>query len=75
MKKIKIAQLGIGHNHGSAKMDTLRKYPDLFEIVGVSETSPVWREKRQNLKTYEGIPFLEEEYSKIIDSEKLISDF
>ena len=61
MKKIKIAQLGIGHNHGSAKMDTLRKYPDLFEIVGVSETSPEWRKKRQNLDTYKGIPFMEEE--------------
>ena len=27
MKKIKIGQIGIGHNHGSAKMMAVRKFP------------------------------------------------
>ena len=34
MKKIRIAQIGIGHDHATAAIDTLRKLPELFEIVG-----------------------------------------
>lgn len=34
MKKIKIGQIGIGHNHGESKMKAVRKFPELFEIVG-----------------------------------------
>lgn len=61
MKRIKIAQIGIGHNHGSEKMLSLRRFPELFEVVGVSERSAEWRQKRQNLEAYQGIPFVEEE--------------
>ena len=38
---IKIAQLGIGHNHGDATMDTLRRFPEYFEVMGVAEDDPV----------------------------------
>ena len=31
-KKIKIAQIGIGHNHGADKMLALRELPDYFEV-------------------------------------------
>ena len=34
---IKIGQIGIGHNHGEAKMLTVRKFPELFEVVGFAE--------------------------------------
>lgn len=34
MKKIKVGQIGIGHNHGEAKMLSVRKFPELFDIVG-----------------------------------------
>ena len=37
MKKIKLGQIGIGHNHGAEKMRTARKFPELFEIVGYAE--------------------------------------
>ena len=39
-KKIKIGQIGIGHNHGSAKMAAVRKFPELFEVVGYAEENP-----------------------------------
>lgn len=61
MSRIKIGQIGIGHNHGSAKMAALRNLPELFEIVGVAESDPVWREKRSGLSAYAGLPFLSEE--------------
>ncbi len=58
MKKIKVGQIGIGHNHGSAKMDAVRKFPELFEIIGYAEENERWIEKRGSLEAYEGIPRL-----------------
>ena len=56
MKKIKIGQIGIGHNHGEAKMQAVRKFPELFEIVGFAEENERWIEKRGANKGYEGLP-------------------
>ena len=56
MKKIKLGQIGIGHNHGEAKMKAARKFPELFEIVGYAEENPRWIEKRAELAGYEGLP-------------------
>ena len=58
MKKIKIGQIGIGHNHGEAKMLAVRKFPELFEVVGYAEENECWVEKRGNNKGYEGLPRL-----------------
>ncbi|MBE6689866.1 MAG: Gfo/Idh/MocA family oxidoreductase [Ruminococcaceae bacterium] len=55
MKKIKLGQIGIGHNHGEPKMRAARKFPELFEIVGYAEENPHWIEKRQELRGYEGL--------------------
>ena len=52
---IKIGQIGIGHNHGAAKMQTIRKFPELFEVVGFSPESDQWFDKRGNLPTYQGL--------------------
>ena len=58
MNKIKIGQIGIGHNHGQEKIVTVRKFPELFEVVGYAEENERWIEKRGHLKGYEGIPRL-----------------
>lgn len=42
MKKLKIGQIGIGHNHGEAKMLAVRKFPKLFEVVGYAEENEEW---------------------------------
>ncbi len=55
MKKIKIGQIGIGHNHGEAKMLAVRKFPELFEVVGYAEESDEWVEKRGGLGGYAGL--------------------
>ena len=52
---IKIGQIGMGHNHGAAKLQTLRKFPELFEIVGYAPESEQWLEKRGHLPAYEGL--------------------
>ena len=56
--KIKIGQIGIGHNHGESKMKAVRKFPDLFEVIGYAEENERWVEKRGNNKGYEGLPRL-----------------
>ncbi len=55
MNKIRIGQIGIGHNHGEAKMLAVRKFPELFEVVGYAEENERWIEKRGNSKGYEGL--------------------
>ena len=58
MKRIKIGQIGIGHNHGHAKMLAARKFPELFEIVGYAEENERWIEKRGENAGYIDIPRL-----------------
>jgi predicted dehydrogenase len=60
-KRIKIAQIGIGHNHAEGNMQALRKLPEIFEIVGVVEDDPEWKRQRGGLKAYEGLTWLSEE--------------
>lgn len=52
---LKIGQIGIGHNHGEAKMLAVRKFPELFEVVGFAEENEEWIKKRGHLKGYEGL--------------------
>ncbi len=52
---IKIGQIGIGHNHGEAKMKTVRKFPELFEVVGYAEENEEWIEQRGNSEGYRGL--------------------
>lgn len=55
MKKIKIGQIGIGHNHGEAKMLAVRKFPELFEVVGYAEENEEWISRRGDLNGYDGL--------------------
>lgn len=35
MKKLKVIQVGVGHDHASGAMSTLKSLPDMFEIAGL----------------------------------------
>ncbi len=63
MKKIKIGQIGVCHEHASGKINTLRKMPDIFEIVGVVDDrdSVTPRFAGSNLEPYDGLKFMTEE--------------
>jgi Predicted dehydrogenases and related proteins len=61
IKKIKIGQIGIGHNHGEAKMQTVRKFSSIFEVVGVAEPDEEWLKKRKTLPCYADLPFMSTE--------------
>ncbi len=55
MKKIKIGQLGIGHNHADGHMLGMRNNPECFDIVGYAEPDEEWVRKRGRLECYDGI--------------------
>lgn len=62
MKKIKIGQIGIGHNHGAAKAADCKRLPELFEFVGV--VAPDVDEayfSRKELDVYKDVKFMTEE--------------
>ncbi len=56
MSKLRIGQIGIGHNHGADKMLTARKFPELYEVIGIAEPDESWILKRGDLPAYEGLP-------------------
>lgn len=64
MEKIKIAQIGVCHEHASGKITALRRLPELFEIVGVVDdnaTSTTPKFSGKNLQPYEGLKWMTEE--------------
>ena len=57
MKKIKIGQIGIGHNH-SNKLISIKKHPELFELIGYSEDNEAWVERRGSNNVFGDVPRL-----------------
>jgi predicted dehydrogenase len=58
-KPIKIGQIGTGNQH-AYKMSTLRKLPDLFEVVGFVEDDPKLREKALKSDAFKGLKVMSE---------------
>lgn len=58
---IRIGQIGIGHNHAEEKMRTVRKFPELFDVVGFAEENDEWIAKRGGLAGYQGLERLSAE--------------
>lgn len=72
-ERIKVGQIGIGHNHGAAKMESFLKLKDDYEVVGVVEPDAKWREKRKNEKAYKGLAWMTEEQLFAVPGLKLVS--
>ncbi len=56
MKKLRVGQIGIGHNHGQGKMMAVQKFPELFEVIGYAEEDENWIASRGNLPCYRDLP-------------------
>jgi predicted dehydrogenase len=62
MNRIKIGQIGIGHEHASGKMAALRQLPEFYEVVGISEEKDTeWRHSQRTHKAYDGLKWMTEE--------------
>ena len=60
-QRIKIGQIGTGHEHASGKMSTFRKLSDHYEVVGIVEPDPELRKRRQGHAAYRGLTWMTEE--------------
>ena len=61
MKKIRIAQIGVCHEHAAGKINTLKRLPEYFEIAGVVDDNSFSRTPKLaggDLTPYAGLKFL-----------------
>jgi Predicted dehydrogenases and related proteins len=57
MKRIKIGQLGVGHMH-AYKMRALRRYPEIFDIVGIAEDDAGMKAAYGGHSAYQGLRWM-----------------
>lgn len=62
-QRIKIGQIGVCHEHAAGKLNTVKKLPDIYEIVGVVDDrkTKAARFSGNDLKPYEGQTWMTEE--------------
>ncbi len=58
---VRIGQIGTRHAHAAGKMATLRKFPELFEVVGVAEDDARRRDRLQNTDPWKGLTWMSSE--------------
>lgn len=61
MRKIKIVHYGLAHDHSAVTLECARKYPEVFDVVGIVEPDQQIREKFGKHQAYQGLPFFTEE--------------
>lgn len=60
-ERIKIGQIGTGHEHASAKFETFRRLTEHFEVVGIVEPDPERRKACEKISAYRGATWMTEE--------------
>ncbi len=58
MKKIKIIQLGIGHDHAPGIMDTILNMPEIFEVAAIGATKYEQEHFAHIAERYKNIPVM-----------------
>ena len=62
MKKLKIGQIGVRHEHADGKMRAVRiNFQDVFEVVGIAAESPEWQEKRCEHPSFQGLNWMSQD--------------
>lgn len=60
MKKIAVVHFGIAHDHSPWVLEAARRYPDVFDVVGICEPDEKIRNRFGNHPSYDGLPFISE---------------
>ena len=55
MKKIRLGHLGTYHDHSTGMLDTVRQYPEMFEIVGYVPESEEQYQRIKDTPSYRGL--------------------
>lgn len=76
MKPIRLGHIGTLHDHSSAKLACVKKFPELFEVIGCVAESREREEELKNLPPYAGTPFMtREELSELKPEAVLVEGF
>jgi predicted dehydrogenase len=59
-RKINVGQIGTTHSHAEAKIETVRKLNDVFNLVGVVEKDTLLRNDAELKPAYQNIPWMTE---------------
>lgn len=59
--RIRCGQIGTAHSHAAGKMGAMRKFADLYEVVGVVEPDDRRRAAAAEQRAYRDLPFITEE--------------
>ena len=57
MKPIKLGHVGTMHDHSSAKLECVKKFPELFEVIGCVAENPERQAEISKNAPYNDIPF------------------
>ncbi|GHU80384.1 hypothetical protein AGMMS49992_33340 [Clostridia bacterium] len=60
-KRIRLGHIGTAHDHSTGFLDCVRKFPDVFELVGVVEPNQSLREKNMGKPPYDGLQWMTEQ--------------
>ncbi len=58
---IKVGQIGTKHAHASGKIATFRKFPELFDVVGVVEPDEKQRARVEQTSPYQGLRWMRQQ--------------
>ncbi len=62
MRKLRIGQIGVRHEHSDGKMRAVRiNFQDVFEVVGIAAESPEWQEKRCEHPAFQGLNWMSQD--------------
>ncbi len=61
MSRIRLGHVGTLHDHSSAKLACVRKYPGMFEVLGCVAESPEREKELRDHHSYRGVPFCSRE--------------
>jgi predicted dehydrogenase len=61
VKRIKIAQIGMAHDHAPEKFRAFRRFPELFDVVGICEPDHEALKRLGDQEAYTGAALLSEE--------------
>ena len=56
MEKIRIGHVGTLHDHSAGKLACVKKFPDVFEVVGIVPEDDARWEHIKTQPAYRGIP-------------------
>ena len=72
MEKIKVGHIGTRHDHSRAKLEAIKKFPHLFEVVGIVPEDEKVAARIKNDAVYGGIPIMTEEELFAVEGLELV---